>query len=99
MEPITEYIKAHSNGPHNPITGAQIADAMCVSGIDVRAMINVARSAGEPICSCRHGYYYSEDGREVERTIASLYSRIAKQEKAISSLKAFRDGVSCAVLN
>lgn len=51
MQPITEYIKAHSNGARNPVTGARIADAMCISGIDVRAMINKARSSGEHICS------------------------------------------------
>ncbi len=97
MEPITEYIKAHSRGAYNPITGAKIADAMCISGIDVRAMINAARSAGDPICSCRHGYYYSEDEKEVERTIASLYSRISKQEEAIAGLKSFVGGTSYAV--
>lgn len=97
MEPVTEYIKAHSNGAKNPITGAMIADAMCVSGIDVRAMINKARSSGEPICSCRSGYYYSEDENDVERTIASLYSRISKQEQAIAGLKSFRGGVTDAV--
>lgn len=97
MEPVTEYIRAHSNGAGRPVTGAQIADAMCVSGIDVRAMINRARSAGEPICSCRHGYYYSEDKGEIERTITSLYSRITKQEQAIAGLKSFRDGAACVV--
>lgn len=99
MEPITEYIKVHSCGPRNPVTGAQIADAMCVSGIDVRAMINVARCAGEPICSCRSGYYYSEDKQDVERTIVSMYNRISKQENAINGLKSFRDGMNCAVLH
>lgn len=88
MEPITEYIKAHSNGIRNPVTGAKIADAMCVSGIDVRSMINK---------SCRNGYYYSEDENDVERTIASLYSRISKQEQAIAGLKSFRGGVANAV--
>lgn len=97
MQPITEYIKAHSNGIRNPITGAKIADAMCVSGIDVRSMINKARSTGDPICSCRNGYYYSEDEDDVERTISSLYSRISKQEQAIAGLKSFRGGVANAV--
>lgn len=94
MQPITEYIKAHSNGARNPVTGTRIADAMCISGIDVRSMINKARSSGEPICSCRSGYYYSEDESDVERTIASLYSRISKQEQAIDGLKLFRNGVT-----
>lgn len=86
MNPITRYIKAHSNGLKFPITSKQLSVVFEVSGTEIRRLINEARSAGDCICSCSSGYYYSEDQNDLSKTIDSLRGRISKQEQAIAGL-------------
>lgn len=53
----------------------------------VRAIVNYARSQGEPICSDREGYFYSTDPTHIRATIEHLESRIAKQQEAVDGMK------------
>jgi biotin operon repressor len=76
---IIEYIKSHGG---LPISAKNLSDTFGISGLEVRKIINSARSEGCPICSCYKGYYYSENEREIQKTIDSLNGRIGAMERA-----------------
>lgn len=83
MISIVEYIKSHDG---LPITATNLSEAFGISGLEVRRIINAARSEGCPICSCHKGYYYSESDEEIEKTIMSLSNRIGSMQRAIRGL-------------
>lgn len=51
MDLVTKYIMTHSDGRSHPICGSAIAAAFCVSSVEVRRLVNAARTNGDPICS------------------------------------------------
>lgn len=83
MNPIIEYIKSHKG---LPVSSRNITDAFGISGLEVRMIINGARSEGCPICSCHKGYYYSESVDEIKKTVKSLRHRTESIERAIRGL-------------
>ena len=83
MISVVEYIKSHDG---LPITATNLSEAFGISGLEVRRIVNAARSEGCPICSCHKGYYYSESNEEIEKTIASLENRMVAMKRAISGL-------------
>lgn len=83
MIQIVEYIKSHKG---IPVSSQNLSEAFGISAFQVRRLINFARSEGYPICSCNKGYYYSEDEKEIEKTIASLTHRINSIQRAIDGL-------------
>ena len=76
MQFITKYIMAHSNGKKAPICGSKLATAFSISQVSIRKLINEARSAGDPICSCGKGYYIPNDKSEIKETIAGMNNAI-----------------------
>lgn len=86
MNPVAEYIRKNYHSMDDPVTGSQLSAVFGVKDIEIRRLINEARSSGEPICSCGKGYYYSENTSDICRTIDSMRGRIQKQENAISGL-------------
>lgn len=83
MDVVIEYII--KNGK-TPISAKQLSGMFGVSGLEIRRQINEARSEGCPICSCRKGYYYSEDIRDIVKTASSLSRRIESIERARNGL-------------
>lgn len=96
MQLISEYIKAHSDGSKQPVCGRKIASAFNISGVEVRKLINTARSSGDPICANGKGYYITRDTDEIQQTIDSIRSRIAGMNNAISGLEQYLRGDVCA---
>lgn len=94
MDLVTEYILTHSDGEGHPVSGASIARALSISGVQVRKLINTARSNGNPICSNAKGYYIAMDKEAVQRTVDSLKSRIAAMTNASNGLEKFVRGVA-----
>ena len=60
MHPFAEYVRKNYHSMDDPVTGSQLSAVFGVKDIEIRRLINEARSSGEPICSYRKGYYYSE---------------------------------------
>lgn len=87
MDLVTKYILAHSDGRKKPVCSSAIASALGITGIEVRRLINAARSGGDPICSNGRGYYIAQDDNEIRKTIESLQGRIAGMSKAVSGLQ------------
>lgn len=96
MHLITKYIMTHSNGSKNPICGSKIARAFNISSVEVRKLINSARSDGNPICANGKGYYVAIDPAELQRTIDSIRNRIAGMNNAIAGLELCLRGGQCA---
>lgn len=90
MIDVVNYIKAHKGVP---VSSRKLAEAFRVDTIDIRRVINTARTWGYPICSNSKGYYYSEDKEEVKKTIKSLTHRIEGIQKAINGLTDYVGGV------
>lgn len=44
MDLVTKYIMTHSDGRSHPICGSAIAAAFCVSSVEVRRLVNAART-------------------------------------------------------
>ena len=82
---ILDFLKSNSSNTYT-ISGKTIASYFNISGIRVRICVNHLRRDGFPICSNRWGYYYSEEKKDIEKTISSLRGRVASQEDAISGL-------------
>lgn len=62
-----------------------------ISGAEVRAIINVLRRSGKPICSDQDGYWFSEDITEIRSTIDQLKGRICGMSAAITGLVEYED--------
>lgn len=91
MTEIIDYIKAHKG---LPISAKNLSETFGISGLNIRKIINQARSEGCPICSCHKGYYYSEDKDEIEKTIMSLSHRIGAIQRAIRGLSSCLRGTN-----
>lgn len=87
MDLVTKYIMTHSTGSKRPIGGSEIARAFSVSGVEVRRLINAARSNGDPICSNGKGYYIAKDKEELRHTIESMRGRIKAMSEAVDGME------------
>ena len=85
MYDVINYI-INNGSADKPVMNHQISAHLNISEVSVRKLINEARCEGFPICSCRKGYYYSEDKADIVATIQSLNNRTIAVEKAISGL-------------
>ena len=92
MDLVSMFIQRNSNGKKYPISGARIASALGVTGIEVRHMVNTARYNGDPVCSTGKGYYIAQSKDEVAETIDSLRGRIAAMSTAIEGLERYMRG-------
>lgn len=96
MDLVTKYIMTHSDGRSHPICGSAIAAAFCVSSVEVRRLVNAARTNGDPIYSSGRGYYIAnyiaKDKDEIQKTIESLQGRIAGMSNAVSGLQQYMEG-------
>ena len=87
-EKIFSFLRDYSS-VNRPIKGKEIARFFDIDETEVRALINIARRNGLPICATNAGYYYSSDVTEVEKTIVSMTGRVAAQIEAIRGLEEF----------
>ena len=85
MERTINYISVHGT-KENPITNKEIGRALDLSEQSIRHHINQARCEGIPVCSCRDGYFVSDNKADILQTIQSLMNRTISVEKAINGL-------------
>lgn len=69
-----------------PSTAKELGILFGVSDVVIRKIINDQRSDGIPICANSKGYYYSEEPKEILKTVASLKRRVASIQRAIDGL-------------
>lgn len=59
----------------NTVTSDELEKHLCISGAEVRKLINHARKSLEPIGSGQKGYFYASTLKEIEPTIKHLEER------------------------
>lgn len=91
--PLINYIITYANEKNKSIIGRELGDRFSLSEFTVRQYINEARSDGFAVCSCHRGYYYSADGKDLDKTIRSLRGRIEKLEMALCGLYSIRSKI------
>ena len=75
-----------------PISSNTLGKVFGISDAEIRRIVNLARCDGYPICSCRKGYYYSENTKDIAFTVKSLQSRINGIQRAITGLSVHLGG-------
>jgi biotin operon repressor len=83
---LVEYLKNNHTDISECISARKLCLKFGVSSIEIRKVVNEARSEGVPICSCDKGYFYSELPSDILKTVNSLTGRIAKMQTAINGL-------------
>lgn len=91
-EQLHSYLKDNHRGKSGTISGAALAQAMGISGNELRRLINILRREGVPIASGSRGYYYAVNAGEVYTSINSL-------KKMECGIKAAIAGLECAMTN
>lgn len=85
---VVKFLMDYSDR-ENVIDSVQLAKRFDIKRIDVRNIVNKARSEGVPICSSRHGYYFSIDPADIQKTVNSLSGRVRAMNKAINGISAY----------
>ena len=88
MNEVIKFIIKYSN-KDNLIDSNQLAKHFDIPRVEVRQLINKARSEGVPICSTRWGYYFSTNEEDIQKTIKSLNGRVHAINKAIAGMGAY----------
>lgn len=83
---FAEFLREFHTGRENAITSRNLRQ--WGSDVEIREMVHNLRVHGEPICSCRDGYYYAANSREVYETVQFLYNRVRSILRAYSGLEA-----------
>jgi len=81
---ILSYLK--KNRPQK-FYSFELEESFGISGGAIRNAVNTLRKNGEPICSDRTGYWYSESPKEIKSTIENLNNRKSAINNAIDGLE------------
>ena len=71
-EKLLQYLKIFCKGRANTRKSEEIERAVCISGNELRKVVNRLRRKGIPIGSSRSGYFYAVTAGEVYSTIRQL---------------------------
>jgi len=98
-EQLAEYLHQYHLGGENAVKSGILEHKFCISGKELRDIINALRREGIPIASDQSGYFYAKREVEVRLTIRHMKNRISGISAAISGLKrsltAFDDTQIC----
>ena len=90
-EKLLSYLKGACAGRQYRVSGAELERVLCISGTDLRKLVNRLRRKGYPIGSDRNGYFYAVTASEIYSTIRQLQSMVAGLEAAIRGLETSMD--------
>ena len=79
--------KGHSVRADELIYHVEMESGHVISGAKLRKIINHLRQSNMPITSSYHGYTYTTEIEDVDKTIANLQQRIDSMQQAIDGLK------------
>lgn len=81
---FVDWLKEHHSGKFNAIRAKDMKSWGTLP--EIRAIVNLLRNNGVPICSDSNGYYYATNSREIEITMNHLKSRAKEIQKACDGL-------------
>lgn len=83
---ILTILKESHRSEENAIRSYELSELTGLKGVEIREEINRLRREGHPICSSNKGYYYTNNIKEIFRTIDNLSSRVNSMSEAILGL-------------
>lgn len=83
---LCEYLKKHHKGRENAVYSRELQRLFSYDGRNLRRKINSLRQDGYPICSDENGYYYADNQKEINATIARLNQLVIKVSNARTGL-------------
>ncbi|NNJ28572.1 hypothetical protein [Lacrimispora defluvii] len=86
-EQLAEYLHRYHHGAENAVTSRTLEQVLCVSGKELRDLVNALRREGIPIASDQSGYFYAKTEAEVRLTIRHMKNRISGISAAIAGLR------------
>jgi len=86
-EQLAEYLHRYHHGAENAVTSKELEHTFCVSGKELRDIVNSLRREGIPIASDQSGYFYARTEAEVRLTIRHMRSRVSGIRAAIGGLR------------
>jgi len=84
---LAEYLHRYHHGAENAVTSKELEHTFCVSGKELRDIVNSLRREGIPIASDQSGYFYARTEAEIRLTIRHMRSRISGISAAIGGLR------------
>lgn len=84
---IADYLKEYYREERFAIKGREICELFNLTDKQVRNIVSGLRQAGEPICSSIHGYWYSNNPEDIEKTLRRLEGQVNNMNSSITGLK------------
>ena len=86
-EQLAEHLHRYHHGIENAVISRTLELAFCISGKELRDLVNALRREGIPIASDQSGYFYAKTEAEVRQTIRHMKSRISGINAAVTGLR------------
>ena len=86
-EQLAEHLHKYHHGAKNAVISKTLELAFCISGKELRDLVNALRREGIPIASDQSGYFYAKTEAEVRLTIRHMRNRISGISAAITGLR------------
>ena len=83
---IAEHLAEFYTSEDTAINGRELSQMFNVTNRQLRNIVTVLRQEGEPICSSTHGYWYSKEPEDLEKTIHRLEAQIRNMDYALKGL-------------
>ena len=81
---VLGVLRAHPHGCF--IHASEITAKTGVDGVGIRSIVNEARRAGTPVCSCDKGYSWGTHPSHLSETIEHIQGRISALEAVLEGL-------------
>lgn len=88
---VSEYLRNERNSESKAIKSGVLCELFNLHKEEIRSVVNYLRSKGVPVCSSCTGYWYSEDIRDIDKTLSHLEGRVKGINRAIKGLKMVRE--------
>ena len=84
---IVEYLKEYHTSENRAINARSLCELFNLHSKQVRNIVSTLRQDNEPICSSNAGYWYSEDEKDLDRTIKRLSEQVKNMSLSIEGLQ------------
>lgn len=83
---IVEYLQEFHNSEVRAVSAGELSTLFNITKRGLRAVVTELRKEHYPVCSSNHGYWYSEDPKDIQKTVARLEAQVINMEKAVKGL-------------
>lgn len=83
---LCEFLKKYHTGRENAVYSRELQRLFSIDGRNLRRKISSLRQDGYPICSDESGYYYADNQKEINATVARLNQLVTKVSNARTGL-------------